>query len=179
MAFEDLSGAVLPPIFFIFLPFLISKLKGNRLSQTISELRLSPLPSINVVLRDALWLTVALLLATVAVHQVFSLIQLHDAEKVAGIVRAEPPASQALGVVLSPPAEEIFFRGYLQAGIGLWPSSIVFAVLHSFYGSLEEVAGALAFALVLGSYFKRSKSLWPCMIAHVAFNALSMLKILA
>ena len=77
-------------------------------------------------------------------------------------------------VVITPICEETLFRGFLTPRIGIIISTLLFAFAHIGYGSISEVAGALAFGLIAAFIFKKYKSLYPSIIAHMAVNALSM-----
>ena len=54
-------------------------------------------------------------------------------------------------------------------------STVVFSVLHFAYGSIVEITAAFAIALLLSYLFIKTKSLWPCIIAHSLFNLLALL----
>lgn len=84
-----------------------------------------------------------------------------------------------VSVVLAGPfVEEVFFRGFLFAGLmrglGLWPavalSSAVFAATHVDVALLGPafIAG-VAFALVA----HRTGSVWPAILAHTSQNAIA------
>ncbi|SFM37237.1 CPBP family intramembrane glutamic endopeptidase [Halopseudomonas yangmingensis] len=88
-----------------------------------------------------------------------------------------------LTVVWVPLAEELIFRGWLFQGLrhtraGMWlalpASSLIFALLHSFYSP----GGMLVIGLLgLGLGWLRwySTSLWPCVLGHALYNALTLL----
>ena len=84
-------------------------------------------------------------------------------------------------VVLAPISEELFFRGFLFAGVrsrwSLWPAAIVsglvFGLVHAPTGITTVVPlAALGFALCW--LYDRTGSLWPCVIAHTINNALAL-----
>ncbi len=82
-------------------------------------------------------------------------------------------------VVLVPVMEETFFRGFVFAGLrgrldfavasGL--SAAFFALFHGMPFSVPPL-----FAVGLGTavLFERYRSIWPCAIAHGAFNLFSL-----
>ena len=82
-----------------------------------------------------------------------------------------------LGAVVAPLAEEVFFRGFLFAGLRrdhpFWlaamGSALIFAVGHM-------VPGAILPLGVLGFLFawlrERTGSIWPSIVMHAANNAL-------
>jgi membrane protease YdiL (CAAX protease family) len=87
-------------------------------------------------------------------------------------------------VVLAPPIEELFFRGLLLRSIerrfgrrwALWGSSIVFGAVH--LQPLQFPALVLV-GLVLGWLTLRTDRLGPAIWAHVAFNGVATITLLA
>lgn len=87
--------------------------------------------------------------------------------------------------VIAPIIEEITFRGLFVKRIGIVPSAIIFALLHSGYsGSLNSLSflvlltAALIFGIIAGYALKKTKSLYPSMIAHIMINTLGSLPFL-
>lgn len=84
------------------------------------------------------------------------------------------------GGVVAPIAEEIFFRGYLFAGLyrllGLRRAAVLSAVLFALAHILPTswppifVLG-MSFALL----YEQTGSIWPCVIVHSAMNILALL----
>lgn len=93
----------------------------------------------------------------------------------------------ALGVAILwvPLAEEMLFRGWLFKALqrtrpGLWialpATTLIFAVLHSFYSP----GGVLVIALLgagLGWLRWKYDQLWLCVAAHAAYNGLTLLMV--
>ncbi len=79
--------------------------------------------------------------------------------------------------VIAPLNEEIAFRAFLVPRIGVVLSGLIFAVLHFGYGSVSEIVVALWFGLAGGYVFKRTKSLYPSLITHMAVNSLTAITI--
>ena len=84
-------------------------------------------------------------------------------------------------VGLAPIAEELFFRGFVFAGLrtrwSLWPAAItsglIFGLVHAPTGITTVVPLAvLGFALCW--LYDRTGSLWPCVIAHMINNGLAL-----
>jgi hypothetical protein len=84
-------------------------------------------------------------------------------------------------VLLAPVAEELFFRGFVFAGLrtrwSLWPAAItsglIFGLVHAPTGITTVVPLAtLGFALCW--LYDRTGSLWPCVIAHMINNGLAL-----
>lgn len=82
-------------------------------------------------------------------------------------------------VICAPVVEEILYRGFIQQNLsrslgarwGLIMAAVWFAAIHL---QLAEFPGLLAFALVLGLCFLRTKRIGMSIIAHVAFNATAL-----
>jgi membrane protease YdiL (CAAX protease family) len=83
------------------------------------------------------------------------------------------------GVVVAPVVEELFFRGFLYAGLAQrysWRraaviSSALFALIH-----LQPLAIPPIFILgyIFAYLYRRSGSIWPAVVMHVATNALGL-----
>jgi len=101
-------------------------------------------------------------------------------------------ATDPVGVVLlvlvtvvgAPIVEELFFRGLLLRAIqkrfgarwALWGSSVVFAAVHL---QLLQFPALVVIGLVLGWLTLRYDRLGPAIWAHVAFNAVATIALLA
>ncbi len=85
--------------------------------------------------------------------------------------------------VITPIAEEIFFRGFLMRGLvnrwgvtpGVIASAVVFAGLHFQPPVLVPV---FITGLLLGSLYWRTGSLWPGIVVHAAQNLIATLGII-
>jgi membrane protease YdiL (CAAX protease family) len=86
--------------------------------------------------------------------------------------------SGVTGGILSPFAEELFFRGYLQNLLqhrwGLWPaialSALLFGLGH-IQGAVYATLGGVFFSLI----YVRTGSLWPGTLLHGLYNIVGML----
>jgi membrane protease YdiL (CAAX protease family) len=84
-------------------------------------------------------------------------------------------------VGLAPIAEELFFRGFVFAGLrarwSLWPAAItsglIFGLVHAPTG-ITTVVPLAALGLALCWLYDRTGSLWPCVIAHMINNGLAL-----
>ena len=100
----------------------------------------------------------------------------------AAVMRLLGPSSVATALSLSVVTaigEELLFRGALQPFAGLFVTSFLFGLLHMGKDGLLSAWSVWAFlaGLLLGWMFNATGSLWPCMIAHFAVNAVSILKL--
>ena len=85
-----------------------------------------------------------------------------------------------LGGVVAPIAEEVFFRGFVYAGLrsrwgvvwGLILSATAFALAHVVPSILVPI---LIMGLVFGLLYELTGSLWPCIALHSAVNSLAFL----
>jgi len=85
-----------------------------------------------------------------------------------------------LGGVLAPVAEEVFFRGFLYAGMrsrwgvgwALVASSLIFALIHLTPSVLPPL---FIMGLLLAYLYERSNSLWPSVLLHAAVNSIAFI----
>jgi membrane protease YdiL (CAAX protease family) len=90
----------------------------------------------------------------------------------------------AVAATIVPFAEELFFRGVGVRALGaFWGASaavlgtaVAFGLAH---GILVALPVLVPFALGLGYVRLRARSIWPCVIAHAAYNAVGVLVIYA
>lgn len=83
--------------------------------------------------------------------------------------------------VIEPINEEIMFRGFLVPRIGIVASAIIFGLAHYSYMSTfgVEMLGALIFGLLAGYVFKRTKSIYPGIVAHIIVNTIAIIGIIS
>ena len=81
-----------------------------------------------------------------------------------------------LVIVLGPFAEEVFFRGFVMAGlvrrwgplVGIFASSLLFSLAH---GNVALIIPIFVAGALLGWLYFRTGSLWGSIFAHMAQNA--------
>ncbi len=86
-------------------------------------------------------------------------------------------------VLVAPVAEEIFFRGYLYSafkkawgvGAGLFLSSLLFALAHM---ELYSFVPIFVIGWILAYIFEKTKSLFPIIFLHAAYNLILILILL-
>jgi hypothetical protein len=82
-------------------------------------------------------------------------------------------------VVWTPFTEEIFFRGFVFAGLlprfgstgAMIVSALIFSVFHIAPGVLIPI---FITGLLLAWLYRRTGSLWPCIAAHAGQNAIAL-----
>jgi len=102
------------------------------------------------------------------------LLHFNDQQKVSDKIESLPLAILVFAVVGAPITEELFFRGFLTNRAGVVLSALFFGLMHFAYGSTVEVLGTFMIGLVLAASFKLTRSITPCIIAHMAYNAISI-----
>lgn len=82
--------------------------------------------------------------------------------------------------VIEPINEEVLFRGFAVPRIGIVASTLIFGLLHSGYNSTFgiEVIAAFVFGIIAGYVFRRTKSLYPSIIAHILVNSIAVIALL-
>ncbi len=88
-------------------------------------------------------------------------------------------------VVLTPVAEEVFFRGLIQSTfrryfrspwVGIVATSAIFALVH--YPQWKDMPALFALAVALGYNYERCGRLYPAILIHVIFNAVNIAVVL-
>jgi membrane protease YdiL (CAAX protease family) len=136
----------------------------------------------------AIWIMLGTLVAYYIAAGLFaSLVLQPDQEDIGGELGVGNPSIviAVLAVVmivgLAPVAEELFFRGFLFAGLrtrwSLWPaaltSGLIFGLVHAPTG-ITTVVPLAALGIALCWLYNRTGSLWPCVIAHMINNGLAL-----
>lgn len=96
---------------------------------------------------------------------------------VAGLRPAHVVAMGAIAIVLSPIAEEVFWRGYaldqfeklVHRRLALLVQSVLWAFAHIW--SPAHIPILVGYGLIFGSWRQRVRSLVPLIAAHVVLNA--------
>jgi membrane protease YdiL (CAAX protease family) len=83
--------------------------------------------------------------------------------------------------LIEPINEEIMFRGFLAPRIGIIPSALIFGIAHYSYMSTFgiEIIGAFIFGMIAGYVFRRTKSIYPGMVAHILVNTVAVIGLMA
>jgi len=76
--------------------------------------------------------------------------------------------------VLAAFSEEIFFRGYLQERIGLFPAAFLFGFAHISYQNIVQVVAPIVFGIILGVLLIKTKNLYSTISAHFSFDLIQL-----
>lgn len=71
--------------------------------------------------------------------------------------------------------EELFFRGFLQARVGVFASTGLFAVAHLSYGQPFMLIGITVLSLFFAALVLWRRSILAAIVAHFAFDAFQLL----
>lgn len=137
---------------------------------------------------SAIWILLGTLVAYYIAAGLFaSLVLKPDQEDIGGELGVGNPsiviavAAVLMIVLLAPVAEELFFRGFVFAGLrtrwSLWPAAItsglIFGLVHAPTG-ITTVVPLATLGIALCWLYNRTGSLWPCVIAHMINNGLAL-----
>ena len=182
-------------VFYISLAFAVISLFLSSWSTNVKHglayLRLTPKwKDARVLVLQSFALFVACAAVTMALTGIFLLAGLLDTENVYDKVMLLPLPALVLACTLAPLGEEMLFRGFLFRKLSDWLgggkkgdlpwaagavlSSLLFALMHASYGSYAELAVTFAVGIVLCIGVKKTNSLVPAVLAHAAFNFVSI-----
>jgi membrane protease YdiL (CAAX protease family) len=137
---------------------------------------------------SAVWIMLGTLVAYYLAAGIFaSLVLEPEQEDIGGELGVGNPsiviavAAVVMIALLAPVAEELFFRGFVFAGLrtrwSLWPAAIasglIFGLVHAPTG-ITTVVPLAALGVALCWLYDRTGSLWPCVIAHMINNGLAL-----
>ncbi len=71
--------------------------------------------------------------------------------------------------------EELFFRGLLQARIGVGASTVLFAVAHLGYRQPFLLLGVVMLSFGFAGLVRWRRNLWPAIAAHAVFDGVQLL----
>ncbi|MDE1870965.1 MAG: CPBP family intramembrane metalloprotease [Candidatus Micrarchaeota archaeon] len=157
-------------LFFPSIVFSYMLYRGNTISGIISELGLSRdrITAKMIIVGISLFLAVVLFGLALSAFSQLTNIQLPT--NVQAALAGTPAYFLVFTFLIAPINEEIFFRGFMVPRLGIIASAIIFALLHLSYISVSEFAAALFFGLLAGYVFRRTKSLYPSIVAHAIVN---------
>jgi uncharacterized protein len=85
-----------------------------------------------------------------------------------------------IAAVVAPLAEETFFRGFAFQGLkkrygsgwGIFLSALLFSLAHMSPSGLVPI---FILGLMLAWLFNKTRSIWPCIIVHAAYNSIALI----
>ncbi len=129
------------------------------------------------------FLGVLIFLAIFVLEQIVSLISVITSTaiqtNVGTILMAAPMWYYLFTAIVVPFDEETLFRGFMVPRLGIIASAAIFGILHYAYNSTFgiEIIAAFIFGVLAGCVFKRTRSIYPCIIAHFLVNAFAILSL--
>ncbi len=178
--------------------------KGNTLAQIIDSVGLDPKRLSLKLLTYGIIIFAVVFVFEIALtlFQFATNIQINTNTQL--ILAGAPLWFLVFATIISPINEEIFFRGFLIRGIahvhavlfgmdqnfdanqisawvGIIFSALLFGLAHSSYDSsfgIDMIAAGL-FAILAGYVYKKTKSIYPTMLAHMLVNALAVVAFIA
>lgn len=75
-----------------------------------------------------------------------------------------------LVALVSSTTEELFFRGFLQARIGIVPTNVLFGFAHLSYGIPMQVVLPMGLGFLFSYLTVRTRSILPATVAHFVYN---------
>jgi len=81
---------------------------------------------------------------------------------------------------IEPINEEILFRGFLVPRLGIIASAVIFGLAHySYYSTFGvEVIAAFIFGTIAGYVFRKTKSIYPGIVAHILVNTIAVISLI-
>jgi uncharacterized protein len=152
-------------------------IKGNDLKQIIAMLGLSKDKISLYVIAIGICVFFAVVLFDFGVSLFSAATSIQLPTNVQSVLAGTPWYFLIFTFLVAPINEEIFFRGFLVPRIGIIISAIIFAVLHLSYLSISEFVAAFFFGLLAGYVFKKTKSLYASIIAHMIVNFVTIVSL--
>lgn len=124
----------------------------------------------------------AMLFISIAISAITAFAGFNDLSKVEEVVQKLQESSPLFLIyllVVRVIAEEVFFRGFLVKRIGWVPATALFGIAHVSYGSITEVFGALILGGLLAKAYERNGNIVPNIVAHMFYNLIFVLFMLA
>jgi CAAX protease family protein len=159
----------LPSMVFSYLLF-----RGNTIGQIISQLGLSRDRFTLKMIAAGILVFFGVMLFSLAISVFSTATNIQLPTNVQTVLAGTPLYFLVFTFLVAPINEEIFFRGFLVPRIGIIASALLFAVLHFTYASVSEFVAALFFGLLAGYVYKRTKSLYPSIVAHMIVNFITI-----
>lgn len=124
---------------------------------------------------------ISIFLVSLVLGTLLNFLKINDQEKVISKVNTFPLYIVLFAIFFAPVSEELFFRAFLSSKTGNFLSTIIFALFHLLYGSVTEIIGVFFIGYILATIYKRSLTIWPCILIHALFNlfSISLIKVIS
>ena len=154
--------------------------KGMGIRDVVNSLGLNPRSFSKRVILISLMLFSIVMILSLSISLIGSITGTTVNTNVAQALSGAPLWLYAFNILIVPINGEMLFRGLMVPRIGIIASAIIFGLGHASYDSTFaiEVIAAMVFGLLAGYAFKKSKSLYPSIFAHMLVNALAILSII-
>ena len=162
-------------LFFPFIVFSYLLAKGKKLKGIVNDLGLSR-KSLNLksILIGVL-LFALILVAEFLIGLISTVTGIQLPTNVSAVLSGMPIYFLVFTFLIAPIDEEILFRGFLVPRLGIAESALLFALPHLLtYASWSEFIAAFVFGLLAGYFFRKNKSLYTTIFAHMLVNALTI-----
>lgn len=182
------------PLHLTLSSFSMFFLYGKNLNETIKKLGIftRPLEQIGYGIVGFIMLVALTILLNIILYYA----NFDDGYKIADTVKDFPFYLLVFAILFAPISEELFFRvllvekiesyfssllaktqmpKLLPAALGIFSSSVLFALAHLVYGSIAQLIGAFIIGIFLALLYRYSKSIVPLLIAHLLFNLTSLI----
>ncbi len=180
---SDVAGLISLSIAVMLYLLLFKKLKFGKAAQSLGFSRKNGSGRTGKL--KLLWLGLAIFMAIFIFEMAVGLIgQATNTQintNVSAVLAGAPLWFYIYSAIIEPINEEVFFRGFLVPRMGILASSLIFGFAHYTYYSTFgiEVIAAFAFGTMAGYVFKKTKSIYPGIIAHILVNSLAVIVMLA
>ncbi|MHB1830111.1 MAG: CPBP family intramembrane glutamic endopeptidase [Candidatus Micrarchaeaceae archaeon] len=180
---SDVAGLMSLSISVIIYLLLFKKLNFSKAAQSLGFSQKKGAKKIGKL--RLLWLGLAIFLAIfifeIAVGLIGQATNTQINTNVSTVLAGAPLWFYIYSAIIEPINEELFFRGFLVPRMGILASSLIFGFAHYTYYSTFgiEVIAAFTFGTLAGYVFKKTKSIYPGIIAHILVNSLAVIVILA
>lgn len=170
----------------IIIPFLWYKFVNNlSLKEIYSQIRLT----VEGLDRAILWGFVSVIFTFILFFIIgFILVSLGiDTNELSNIPDIEQYISTPIALFIlasvQPIAEEVFFRGFLLdkiegfagTNVAIFSTAVLFGIAHMVYGEIYPAVFPIIIGIILGYIVVKTRNLYSSIIAHVLFNATSLI----
>ncbi|MEM3855640.1 MAG: type II CAAX endopeptidase family protein [Candidatus Micrarchaeaceae archaeon] len=162
-------------LFFLVTP-IAYLLRRKSLADVLDEIGLSKSHIAAKFIGIGLLLFIAVFIFELAISAFVSATGISINTNVSELLSGAPIWFLLFSFIIAPIDEEVLFRGFLVPRIGIFWSALIFGLLHAGYASSFgiDMIAAFIFGIIAGYIFKKTKSLYPSIVAHMLVNLLAV-----